>query len=450
MKILLTTHQFFPEYTSGTEVLTYNVARELKALGHTVNVFTGHPSEVELTDGGRLKEYDYEDIHVYQFNHSYQPMAGQNSLVEIGYDNRLGATFFDEILDAYQPDLVHFFHLNRIGTRLINVAVKRKIPCYFTPTDFWCVCATGQLLLEDGAVCSGPSCNSGNCIKHLAQRRMSPLFSSVLSLIPSKFFDLLASVVRKLSLRPESKLIEIKALSLRLDNNITRLNKVTKIISPNSAMTNKLLEYGISPTKIATSAFGVEVPIQTIPIVSKSERQKLVIGFIGTIAPYKGCHVLVDAVNMISSKDFTLKIYGRESDFPDYAAKLRHSAQNNVEFCGVFENSKMYEVLDGIDILVVPSLWVENTPLVIYSAQAAGCPVIASDFPGMSEVVINNENGFLFAPGDTTELAEKLLVLINDRTALNNMRSAPVSVKSTKQYVSELLVIWDMEKVTTK
>ena len=110
----------------------------------------------------------------------------------------------------------------------------------------------------------------------------------------------------------------------------------------------------------------------------------------------------------------------------------------------------MYEVLDGIDILVVPSLWVENTPLVIYSAQAAGCPVIASDFPGMSEVVINNENGFLFAPGDTTELAEKLLVLINDRTALNNMRSAPVSVKSTKQYVSELLVIWDMEKVTTK
>ncbi len=43
MKILLTAHQFLPEFSSGTEVLTYEVATELIRLGHEVRVLTGWP-----------------------------------------------------------------------------------------------------------------------------------------------------------------------------------------------------------------------------------------------------------------------------------------------------------------------------------------------------------------------------------------------------------------------
>jgi glycosyltransferase involved in cell wall biosynthesis len=49
-----------------------------------------------------------------------------------------------------------------------------------------------------------------------------------------------------------------------------------------------------------------------------------------------------------------------------------------------------------LDVLVVPSIWYENTPLVIYSAQAAGCPVIASNLGGIAEVKHHEDNGLLF------------------------------------------------------
>ncbi len=146
MKILLTVHQFFPQYAAGTEVLTYSVARELMRRGHMVHVLTGHPSSADLCDEDRLDEYDFEGIHVYRFHHAYTPMGGQLSMIEVGYDNRLATTYFERVLERFRPNVVHFFHLNRLGTGLIEHAVRSGIPCFMTPTDFWTICPTGQLV----------------------------------------------------------------------------------------------------------------------------------------------------------------------------------------------------------------------------------------------------------------------------------------------------------------
>ena len=137
MKILLTAHQFFPQFSAGTEVLTLSVARELIKRGHIVHIFTGFPSTEKLADEERFDEYDYEDSHVYRFHHSYTPMAGQSSLIELSYNNLLANTYFQQILSTFKPDLVHFFHLNRLGTKLIESASHAGIPSFFTPTDFW-------------------------------------------------------------------------------------------------------------------------------------------------------------------------------------------------------------------------------------------------------------------------------------------------------------------------
>ena len=75
MKILLTAHQFLPDYFSGTEILTYSVAKELISRGHEVIVFTGYPARVALPDSERFDSYRYEDIEVYRFHHAFVPMA---------------------------------------------------------------------------------------------------------------------------------------------------------------------------------------------------------------------------------------------------------------------------------------------------------------------------------------------------------------------------------------
>ena len=136
MKVLLAVHQFFPDFSAGTEVLTLSVARELRARGHTVRILTGFPGAAGLADDQRFDEYRFDGFHVHRFHHAYASMGGQRSLIEIGYDNHLAAAYFGRVLSDFVPDLVHFFHLNRLGTGLITVARRAGVPAFLTPTDF--------------------------------------------------------------------------------------------------------------------------------------------------------------------------------------------------------------------------------------------------------------------------------------------------------------------------
>jgi glycosyltransferase involved in cell wall biosynthesis len=164
------------------------------------------------------------------------------------------------------------------------------------------------------------------------------------------------------------------------------------------------------------------------------------IGFIGTLSSYKGCHILIQAFNQLNLPSLKLKIYGNPEHFPNYSADLHSLAADNeaIEFCGTFPNHQIADVLSELDVLVVPSLWYENTPLVVYSALAAHCPVIASDFPGMSEVVAHEENGLVFPAGDSYALAEQLRMLANTPDLLPRLSLGCKPPKSSSEYVDEL------------
>lgn len=444
MKILLTVHQFFPDYTSGTEVLACSVAHELIARGHEVLVFTGYPADKELKDEERFDEYEYEGIHVHRFLHAYAPMAGQTSMIELGYDNRLGARYFERLIEQFKPDLVHFFHLNRLGTGLIESAVRAGIPAFMTPTDFWMICPTANLLLSDGRSCLGPSNFSGNCVKHFAELTQKGAAGTLAKFLPTSFADLFASLAQTDILPSSRHLSEVKAIGSRLAVNIARLNQLNKIIAPNHFMREMLVRYGAAQDQIVQSAFGINLKHGEMSKPRQQTRQPFRIGFIGTLVSHKGCHVLIEAFRKLPVGRAILKIYGNENDFPAYSAELRQLAanQSGIEFCGVFHNSKIAEVMADLDVLAVPSLWYENTPLVLYSAQAAYCPVIASDFPGISEVIRDGFNGLLYKAGDVAALAGKLARLIDEpdlavRLSANCQQPKPISV-----YVDELLDIW--------
>ena len=171
-------------------------------------------------------------------------------------------------------------------------------------------------------------------------------------------------------------------------------------------------------------------------------------GYIGTLATHKGCHILIEAFKALPAGQAILKIYGRMEDFPDYSSELKRLAENNeaIEFCGTFHNSKIGEVLADLDALVVPSLWYENTPLVVYSAQAARCPVVASDFPGLSAVIQDQVNGLLFEAGNPAALAKQLSRLINEPDFVERLSANSQQPKSTSSYVDELLNIWKGHK----
>lgn len=443
MRILLTVHQFFPTYRAGTEVLTLSVAKELIKSGHEVRILTAHPTDSSLAENERFDEYEYEGIHIYRFHHSYTPMCDQSSMIEVGYNNKLSVCFLNTVIKHYSPNLVHHFHLNRLGVGIINCLGDARIRQYFTPTDFWMVCPTAQLMLGEGNYCSGPDFFAGNCIKHFARDKVKGIGGKIIECIPDKIFDNLSILLKKNKIIKFPMHQEVRALSDRLSTTILSLNRLNGIISPNSFMTNLLIRYGVDSHLIRTRQFGVDIKVKNQSSALKMNN-KLSIGFIGTLAPHKGCHILIDAVNKLPQEKVELKIYGGHTDFPDYYDSLIKSASvnDNIHFCGTFSNENIGEIISQFDILVVPSIWYENTPLVIYSAYACKCPVIASDLPGISEVVKHNVNGLLYKPGDSNDLMNTLLRVLIVPELISLFKANCKTPSSVRDYTNELLELW--------
>jgi glycosyltransferase involved in cell wall biosynthesis len=444
LNILLTVHQFLPEYFSGTEILTFGVAKELIRRGHRVSVFTGFPARILIPDNERLDEYKIGEVDVFRFHHSPIPMGDQTVISEIEYNNRLAARYFAKLLLRTKPDIVHFFHLSRLGMGLVDAAAAAAVPAYFTPTDFWSVCPTSQLMLPDGRVCCGPTRYAGNCVKHIASLNPGMRGARRAKYVPNIVADAIIRLTVSDVLPNYPNSFEVAAVGQRKSFNLARLNALHGIVSPTRLMTKVLTTNGVEGRLITQSGYGIDLTGYLSRIRNRREAGVITFGFIGTLAPHKGCHVLIDAFKRIGSDRAKLRIYGNPEDFPIYFDSLQRRSQgiDAIEFCGTFPNDRIAEVLDGLDALVVPSLWYENSPLVILSALAAKCPVIASNFPGMAEVVLDGWNGLIFAPGDVQGLGEKLTRLIDDPMLLELLSTNCVRPHSIEEYVDDLLVLY--------
>ena len=117
--------------------------------------------------------------------------------------------------------------------------------------------------------------------------------------------------------------------------------------------------------------------------------------------------------------------------------------REDIEFEGTFPSAEIFDVLENLDVLVVPSLWFENTPLVVYSAQAAGKIVVASDYPGISSSVRHGIDGLLFPAGDYRALAKLLKILTTDRELRKLLTSSLRRPRSIAKYVDHLVQLWN-------
>ncbi|MEL6132839.1 MAG: glycosyltransferase, partial [Bacteroidota bacterium] len=132
-------------------------------------------------------------------------------------------------------------------------------------------------------------------------------------------------------------------------------------------------------------------------------------GYIGTHIPAKGVNLLIEAFAQLSAPA-QLHIWGRNNGQSTQALqRMAALAPNQIAFMGEYENKQMLtRVFDRVDAIVVPSIWMENSPLVIHEAQACGVPVITADAGGMAEYVHHKVNGLLFRHRDMKSLSEQM------------------------------------------
>lgn len=439
-KILFTVHQFFPEFCAGTEVLTLNTAKELQRRGYEVGVVTlGHTDVPKDFRHGGLRRADFEEIPVWKLDYNFyqtpNPLTNE-------FNNPYMAEFMDEFLAEYKPDLVHIMHIFRFSASVIDVYIRYNIPIVMTATDFWFLCSRIQLRDSSNRDCSGPEFYGANCIRCIAKQTNSSAAVS-LEKIPLALIGL-GTFFASMQTNPSDNIKAVQFLSQRLPYLIKQLNKVNRVIVPTEIMKKMLLNKGVNKDLITKLHFGINTEQTTSETKIKKYKGQITFGFIGSIVEHKGLHVLAKAFSGLEAENVSLLIYGDTDTDPSYTIRIKEIAgkDNRIKFMGTFPNSRIKRVFEGIDVLVVPSIWYENTPLVIFSAFDAKTPVIVTDLAGLTEVVKHEKNGLVFPKNDDMALRNILQRFLNEHGLLGKLSDQIESVKTISENVNELEIIY--------
>lgn len=424
-RVLVTVHKFFPEHKAGTEVLTLKVAQELQRRSYEVLVVTASPPDLDARHktGERSRDYVFDGINVHEIG---EPLRLESYDFDCEFKHPAIGEHFKWILKSFSPDLVHIFHAQNLSASVIDAAVENDLPVICSATDFWFVCPIVQLKKPNGAVCRGPSPAALNCLSCYTPHLMPP-GSELVERLKEKYPALAAPiagappVLRKLS---EAALISafaaakmpkaIASTMKRPDALREAANKSKAIMVPTHLMQDIFVENGILPELIHHVPFGIDSS-PLIPFQKKSKSENFRFGFIGTLFEHKGPDLLIRAFQALpADAKAELQIYGDPKQFPDYYAKLMRlleaSPKNKekIKFLGSFPNDKLGSVLQNMDVLVVPSRWYENTPLVIQSALASKTPLIVTNLGGMAELVRHGYNGLVFELNDVGSLLTQM------------------------------------------
>ncbi|MBW2605948.1 MAG: glycosyltransferase family 4 protein [Deltaproteobacteria bacterium] len=437
MRIIYVLHQFFPRHVTGTETYTLGLAKALQKKGHEVAVLCYEHNHLQGIPRQGIIDDEYDNIPVRRL--CYDPRLAPNP-VYYEYYNPLMGEWARACFREFKPDVVHFTHCAFLTSAVIEAAAKLKIPAILTLTDFWFICPRMQLLRDNEEVCEGPK-NPADCLKCYLPSFLSP-YQKYLEWSPSAqktLFRINFFMKAILSLNRSAHYGALEAALNRTSFLRQMIEQVDTIIAPSRFLEDMYTKNDMGSAKLKYLPFGIDT--SKIPKAAKQSSQKLRIAFIGTLTSHKGCHVLIEAFRRIESYRLRLYVYGNTEQFEEYTAKLKKimGDDQRIRLMGTFPPDDLGKVFSKIDLLAVPSLWYENTPLIVYSALAARTPVVASNMGGLKELIEPGVNGLLFEAGSVEGLKDCLEKIILSPELLPKLTNNIKPVKSIETHAEEIL-----------
>jgi len=221
-------------------------------------------------------------------------------------------------------------------------------------------------------------------------------------------------------------------------------NKPDFVISPSRFVLDKHLEAGffVSSRKAVLPLWG-DPPISEY-LSTSEEGCHLRALYIGTISRHKGVRYLVLAFRRLIDKEASLEIIGSGDQELDECRRLAAN-DSRIHFRGFMSGKEKEAVLNWANVIVLPSVWYDNAPLVILESFARGKPVIASRIGGIPELVEHEKNGLLFEPRNINELVVCLEKLGRDHNLLEKLSKNAIKTAlrlSAEAHVISLLKIY--------
>ncbi|HEV8254456.1 MAG TPA: glycosyltransferase [Vicinamibacteria bacterium] len=428
MRILLVHQGYPPESAGGSEIYLAALARQL-ASEHQVAVL--HRAQDPARADYEVRESRRDGVRLFALNNLHREAPGFESYRDPG-----AAAAAEGVLERFSPDLVHVHHLNGLSTGIVFSARLRGVPVVLTLHDFWPLCPLGQLLDLDLHVCSGPS--PRRCLACVGGQ-VAPVPRRARS--AGRRLPLAEAVGRRIAgLGPGGA----ARIASRLDEMHEVLRAADGLVSPSRFLRDRLAELGV--TRIEVVPNGHE-PLSPSPRTPDPEG-RLTIGFVGAAIPSKGVHVLAEAFRLLGRPDAALRIHGPFLPYhgdATYEARVRAILGSGAgeALCGPFPPEALGEVLAGLDVLVVPSLWEENAPLTVQEAFLARVPVVVSDHGGLAEAVRDGVDGLRFPPADSRALAGALRRLLDEPMLRARLAASAPPVPTMADHAAALAPVYD-------
>lgn len=196
---------------------------------------------------------------------------------------------------------------------------------------------------------------------------------------------------------------------------------VDQFVSPSDFLRQRYVDWGIEPNRITTIENGQAdremLPARTL---AKGETRNR-FAFFGQVTPFKGVDVLLQGLASLKKSErgkIVVEIHGAKLEDQDDSLQARISElrgrlekEGCLQWVGAYEPFQLADRMAGADWVVVPSIWWENSPMVIQEAFTYGRPLVSSDIGGMAEKISNGVDGIHVPVGNVKAWGHTLLRL---------------------------------------
>lgn len=363
MNILLINNIYLPFLYGGAERSVRIIGEELLNLGNNVSIICTVPR-------GNNHENWINGVHVYYIGlknlywpfHKHLTKIFQPLWHMLDTYNPFYNDIIHSIIKQEKPDIVHTNNLSGFSVSIWDVIKSRSLPLIHSLRDYYLICPRTTMFKK-----------GKNCLEQCAECRIYSLGKKK----GSKTVDAVIGI---------SKYILKRHLHFGYFSDVYNKDVIYNPYIPSKGVNKRPHKSGC--------------PIN--------------IGYLGRLHSSKGIEILLK--NFPDTSDLWIAGVGEKN----YDTHLRTTYQkSNIHFLGFVNPS---ELLNKIDLLVVPSIWNEPMGRTVVEAYAFGIPVIASNRGGLPELIEPGKTGFIFDPSDSNSFNNILDVIITNPELLISMR----------------------------
>ena len=321
---------------------------------------------------------------------------------------------FNEFLLAHQPDVVHFQHTHYLGFDLIR-QTKNTLPnaiIVYTLHEYMPICH------HHGYMIRTPSQKQELCHR-ASPRRCHECFPEI---SPQAFF------MRQRFIQSHFSLVD-------------------RFLAPSHFLLERYVEWGIPKEKISFMENGRRLVRRSPGAEARQPRNRL--GFFGQFSYFKGVHIVLEAMKILGQEECRAHLWLHGANIELQSEKFQSSfkalveaSEENVSLVGRYDHTALARLMANIDWVVVPSVWWENSPLVIQEAFFYGRPVICGDVGGMAEKVVDGKNGLHFRIGDPESLAQTIRQAVSSPDLWEKLHKGITKVQDVEDSAKELTRIY--------